>query len=323
MPSSITHDNHLSTMGKRKPYYGVAKGRTVGVFQSWYSRRHSAANPIREHCKASVDGFSGAIFRGFGTRADALSYVAGYGLMEKANRDLDQSRGEAAVPLIEGGQSSSLPAQMPPPLQSRNVFQNSTLSRDNTTRIVSHINLDDEEFDIIDISTSQPPSSDNSSSPPSTSRPKRSGITAKQCYSKKRRRDDQEIIDLTESPHKGGSRQYDYAYRENSVSPEPVRPLPGSYPHTQLFADAKCSDEQLRILELVSQGKNVFFTGSAGVGKSFVLNKISELFKARGLKQFEDFFITASTGSPQAPFACRFWALTFPFKELRQCILEE
>ena len=310
-------------MGKRKPYYGVAKGRSIGVFQAWYSKDCSTANLIREDCKASVDGFSGAIFRGFNTQTEALSYIAGYGLMEKANRDLDLSRREAATaPLTEGRQLSSLPAQMPPSFQSRNVFQNSTSSRDNTSRTVSHINLDGEEFDLVDIYTSQPTASDNSLPPPSTSRPKRSGMTANEYYSKKPRTDHQEIIDLTETSPKHGSHQYTYSYRENSLSPEPTRPLPGSYPRTQLFADANCSDEQLRILELVSQGKNVFFTGSAGVGKSFVLNKISELFNARGLKQFEDFFITASTGAPQTRLSpSRFWVLILTFKELRRCIL--
>ena len=309
-------------MGKRKPYYGVAKGRTIGVFQSWYSKHCSTANLFREDCKASVDGFSGAIFRGFNTQTDALSFIAGYGLMEKANRDLHLSRREAAaVPLIEGCQVSSLPVQMPRSFQSRHAFQNSTSSRDNTTRTVSHYNSDEEQVDLTDISTSQPPSSDNSLHAPSTSRPKRSGMTTNEYYSKKPRIDHQEIIDLTEESPKRGQRQYGNSYREKSLSPEPARPLPGSYPPSQFFADANCSDEQLRILELVSQGKNVFFTGSAGVGKSFVLNKISELFKARGLKQFEDFFVTASTGATQSPFPRRFRVLVLTFKELRRSTL--
>ena len=80
-----------------------------------------------------------------------------------------------------------------------------------------------------------------------------------------------------------------------------TQPLPSifssiSKPTTSSVKTAHCSPEQRRILDLVSQGKNVFFTGSAGVGKSFVLNKITEVFKAQGLKEFSDFFVTASTG---------------------------
>jgi PIF1-like helicase len=62
------------------------------------------------------------------------------------------------------------------------------------------------------------------------------------------------------------------------------------------FVNADCSPQQQRILDLVAADKNVFFTGSAGVGKSFVLNKICEKLKSQGLKQFTDFFMTASTG---------------------------
>jgi len=58
-----------------------------------------------------------------------------------------------------------------------------------------------------------------------------------------------------------------------------------------------CSPEQKRILSLVSQGENVFFSGPAGVGKSFVVHKLRQLLVSSGLKEFHDFFITASTGT--------------------------
>lgn len=63
-----------------------------------------------------------------------------------------------------------------------------------------------------------------------------------------------------------------------------------------LFTDADCSEEQRKILALVSQGANIFVTGSAGVGKSFVIRKICQLFESKGLQRFSDFFVTASTG---------------------------
>lgn len=37
--------------------------------------------------------------------------------------------------------------------------------------------------------------------------------------------------------------------------------------------DERCSDEQVKVLEEVRRGGNVFFTGSAGVGKSFLLQE--------------------------------------------------
>jgi Cdc6-like AAA superfamily ATPase len=64
-----------------------------------------------------------------------------------------------------------------------------------------------------------------------------------------------------------------------------------------LFTDADCSEEQRKVLALVSQGANIFVTGSAGVGKSFVIQKICQLFESKGLQSFSDFFVTASTGT--------------------------
>lgn len=57
-------------------------------------------------------------------------------------------------------------------------------------------------------------------------------------------------------------------------------------------ASPLCSSEQLAVLERVQQGDNVFFTGSAGVGKSFLLKEITRLLKS----QRKDFKVTATTG---------------------------
>ena len=46
-----------------KKYYAVRKGKTIGVFQNW------------DDCKASVDGFPGADYKGFPTLQEACDYV--------------------------------------------------------------------------------------------------------------------------------------------------------------------------------------------------------------------------------------------------------
>lgn len=54
----------------KKKYYAVKKGKSTGVFQTW------------EECKASVDGYPGAEYRGFATKAEAETYLTGIGNVE-------------------------------------------------------------------------------------------------------------------------------------------------------------------------------------------------------------------------------------------------
>ncbi|GAA5844694.1 hypothetical protein JCM9279_002884 [Rhodotorula babjevae] len=56
--------------------------------------------------------------------------------------------------------------------------------------------------------------------------------------------------------------------------------------------DERCSDEQLAVLEQVRTGGNVFFTGSAGVGKSFLLQEITRLLEHLQ----RPYQVTATTG---------------------------
>lgn len=48
-----------------KKFYAVKEGRVPGIYQSW------------EECKAQVDGYSGAVYKGFSTDAEALAFVTG------------------------------------------------------------------------------------------------------------------------------------------------------------------------------------------------------------------------------------------------------
>ena len=50
-----------------KKYYAVAKGKTPGIYLTW------------NDCKAQVDGFSGAVYKGFGTVQEAEEFVVKYG----------------------------------------------------------------------------------------------------------------------------------------------------------------------------------------------------------------------------------------------------
>lgn len=49
-------------MAKRK-YYAVKKGKETGIFQTW------------EECKRQVEGYSGAVYKSFGTEEEAKAYL--------------------------------------------------------------------------------------------------------------------------------------------------------------------------------------------------------------------------------------------------------
>ena len=64
-------------MGSRFTCYGVSKGRGVGIFDSWME------------CRNMVQGFPGARFRGFYSRADAEKWLTFEGLHERDGRPHD------------------------------------------------------------------------------------------------------------------------------------------------------------------------------------------------------------------------------------------
>ena len=47
----------------KKKYYAVAKGKTPGIYFSWAD------------CKAQIDHFSGAVYKGFESLADAEKFI--------------------------------------------------------------------------------------------------------------------------------------------------------------------------------------------------------------------------------------------------------
>eukprot|EP00947_MAST-08B_sp_MAST-8B-sp1_P006150 g6150.t1 len=51
-------------MPRKKSHYAVARGRQPGIYTTW------------NDCKAQTDGFTGAIFKGFFSEADAQQFLA-------------------------------------------------------------------------------------------------------------------------------------------------------------------------------------------------------------------------------------------------------
>lgn len=53
-------------MAKKKKFYGVATGKVPGVYTQWFGN---------DGAKAQVDGFNGALYKGFLTRPEAEAFV--------------------------------------------------------------------------------------------------------------------------------------------------------------------------------------------------------------------------------------------------------
>ncbi|KAF8074739.1 PIF1-like helicase-domain-containing protein [Lyophyllum atratum] len=95
-----------------------------------------------------------------------------------------------------------------------------------------------------------------------------------------------------------------------SSNPQRSRPVPltrtptsGSGSIADCFASKKSkvaavflSQEQLQILKLVSEGESIFYTGSAGTGKSVLLREIIRTLRKKHVKSPDAIAITASTG---------------------------
>lgn len=63
-------------MSKRKNnFYAVKKGRTTGIYRTW------------EACRRSVDGYSGAEYKGFATEWEAEKYMGGIKLPDSDDEE--------------------------------------------------------------------------------------------------------------------------------------------------------------------------------------------------------------------------------------------
>lgn len=73
-----------------KKYYGVKKGVAPGVYLTWAD------------CKKNVDGFSGAVYKSFGTMEEAEAFVAG----EAGSKEQEEEH-KGAVAYVDGSYNVS------------------------------------------------------------------------------------------------------------------------------------------------------------------------------------------------------------------------
>lgn len=59
----------------KKKFYVVKKGKVPGIYSTW------------DECKAQVDGYPGAIYKGFVTKEEAMAYASDGKKQQSANKD--------------------------------------------------------------------------------------------------------------------------------------------------------------------------------------------------------------------------------------------
>ncbi|KAL1743257.1 hypothetical protein HDZ31DRAFT_9410, partial [Schizophyllum fasciatum] len=111
--------------------------------------------------------------------------------------------------------------------------------------------------------------------------------------------------DLEEAPAPKKARQLPSTWRQetaksmaNAKSTMGKRSIngPSTAAPPKKLAGVHLSEEQTQILRLVEEGNSVFYTGSAGTGKSVLLREIIKSLRKKHLKIPDAVAITASTG---------------------------
>lgn len=88
-------------MGNKK-YYAVVKGRKPGIYEEWFGA---------DGAEAQVKGFPGAVYKGFGSYAEASDFVKGPGTGARANRQKPAGRKPVQAETVSAGPGD--PGQAP------------------------------------------------------------------------------------------------------------------------------------------------------------------------------------------------------------------
>lgn len=75
---------------KKKNFYAVKRGRVPGIYSTW------------DECAAQVNGFSGAAYQGFFTRAEAEAYMTGSGAPGLQELSDDDGLSQSLEQLLSG-----------------------------------------------------------------------------------------------------------------------------------------------------------------------------------------------------------------------------
>ena len=244
-------------MAKSK-WYAVANGRKPGIYRSW------------DECKAQTAGFSGAIFKSFKTRDEAEAFMSSHARTPAAPA--------AAVPSAAAATpSSKVPVGLTPEQRRRMEENRKRALRIRQMKMTTPSPSQQHQSDeVIDLTTQNDKKRARVPEPSSANkRPPR--------YPTNNDHDDIDYEDMEDSLRF----QLDVApiYGEPSSS--------GGGGSEKEATEVEIGDElQMKAIQLALDGKNMFLTGKAGTGKSWVTKKIVNKF----IKLNKLIHVTAPTG---------------------------
>mmetsp|Transcript_16448 Transcript_16448/g.27031 ORF Transcript_16448/g.27031 Transcript_16448/m.27031 type:complete len:289 (+) Transcript_16448:1618-2484(+) len=237
-------------------WYAVAKGRSPGIYQTW------------DECKANTAGFSGAIFKTFKTREEALAFMS--------------TASAAAVPATAVPSLAATPskAAVLTPEQRMRIEENRKRAlKIRQMKMTPSPRQQLQQPEVVDLT----PNNDT------------------EMNNKKRARAPEPSAAKKRPPrHPTDHDDIDYEDMEDSlrfqldVAPIYGEPSSGGKASSEEDTTEEVGDElQMKAIQLASDGENMFLTGKAGTGKSWVTKKIVSTFHT---KLGKNIHVTAPTG---------------------------
>eukprot|EP00934_Nitzschia_sp_Nitz4_P004842 Nitzschia sp. Nitz4//scaffold27_size158506//132088//133248//NITZ4_002620-RA/size158506-snap-gene-0.205-mRNA-1//1//CDS//3329545548//4832//frame0 len=101
----------------KKKYYAVAVGRKVGVFDTW------------DECKEQTNGFSGAVFKSFGSKGDAEGFVQSRLSSRKSQAVATQPKKRKEAPQDSPAESTARPPKVSSKSKSANGAFNDIVNK--------------------------------------------------------------------------------------------------------------------------------------------------------------------------------------------------
>eukprot|EP00984_Skeletonema_dohrnii_P012187 scaffold4923_cov134-Skeletonema_dohrnii-CCMP3373.AAC.1 len=263
-------------MAKTK-WYAVAKGRSPGIYPTW------------DECKAQTVGFSGALFKSFKTRDEAQAFMSSNASAPPPAAAAAATPAAAPSSKVTGltpEQRKRMEENRKRALKIRQMKMTPSPQQQQQQPEVFDLTQDDDEMSSTNNNVNNMKKRARAPEPSAANkRPPR--YPTDHVYPT----DDHDDIDYEDMED---SMQY-----QLDVAPiynDPTSSAGGkvsSEEETKKEEEEVGDELQMKAIELASEGKNMFLTGKAGTGKSWVTKKIVDKFQKKLGKAIH---VTAPTG---------------------------